>query len=84
MEVCGAHVYVVVGRVVFCVVVGQVGCSRPPVDIELALLDPVLQPVESHVDGLGAFLFNGVCQDTMACGIVGLEWCGWLWMAEFY
>ena len=81
MEVCGAHVDVVGGRMVFCVVVGQVGCSWSPVDVELALLDPVLQPVEAHVDGLGAFLFDGVCEDTMACGIVGLEWCGWLGMS---
>ena len=62
-------------------VVSKVSCRRSPIDVELALLDAILEPVEAHVDCLGAFLLDGVGEDASACCIVGLKWCCRLWVA---
>ena len=60
MEVCGAHIDVMGWGVVLHVTVSQIGCPWVPVDVEVSLLDSVFEPVESHVNGFGAFLFDGV------------------------
>jgi hypothetical protein len=41
-------------------VVGQIVGATPPVDEELALGDVVFDPVEAHVDGFSAALFDSV------------------------
>ena len=54
-------------RVMFCVIVGKVGYAWLPVDKELAAAGAVADPVEAHVDGFGALLFDGViCKSN--CG----------------
>ena len=47
-------------RVVFFVIVGQIGYAWLPVDEEMAAACVVVDPVEMHVDGFGALLFDGV------------------------
>ena len=47
-------------RVMFCVIVGQIGYAWLPVDEELAVAGAVADPVEAHVDGFGELLFDGV------------------------
>ena len=47
-------------RVMFCVIVGQIGYAWLPVDEELAAAGVVPDPVEAHVNGFGALLFDGV------------------------
>ena len=63
-------------------VVCFVGCSRFPEDMELLLADSIFQPVESHVDGLGMFHFDGVIGDSRGSVVVGLDRSGWLWVAH--
>ena len=55
-----AHEAVVRWTVMLGEVVGQVVASSSPVDDELALADMIFDPVESHVDGFGAALFDRV------------------------
>ena len=59
MQVSSAHAPVMGRRVVLGGVVGQIGGARAPVDVELALRLTVIEPVEAHVHGFGAALFDG-------------------------
>ena len=83
MEKIGTHEAVVGGRVVLGVVISKIGHPRLPVDKELPLVGPVLDPIKLHVDGLGSFLFDGVVCKTLSSGVVDLHGGGRLWMAHF-
>jgi hypothetical protein len=41
------------------------------VDDQLASIDAIIYPVESHADGLGAAQFDGSIDDAGGTGIVG-------------
>ena len=47
-------------------------------------MDTVSEPVEAHVNGLGAFLLDCVSEDTLGSCIVSLDGCGRLRVAEFF
>ena len=63
-------------------VVGQIVGTAAPVDKELALVDAVSDPVEAHVNGFGATLFDSVVCNAGGAGIVGLDGSGRLGMAH--
>ena len=52
MKVGRTHETVMTGRMMFRVVVAEVRAAGLPLDKELLLLGPILDPVEAHVDGL--------------------------------
>ena len=54
-----------------------------PEDVELALGCEIFEPIESHVDGFGLFLFNGACEDATCGDIVGFQWCRGLGVSQF-
>jgi hypothetical protein len=83
MEVARLHELVMCRRVKFGVVIGHVALSWSPINVEFSLLDPISDPVETHVDGMGALLLDVVVGNAAGSGIVGLDWHGWLWMAHF-
>ena len=60
MQVCRPHEALVSRRVMFCMIVGQIGYAWFAVDEELTADGAVADPVETHVDGFGALLFDGV------------------------
>jgi hypothetical protein len=64
-------------------VVGLIGFFRLSVDNELALVNPVADPVETHVHGFGSALLDRVVGDAFSAFVVGLDGCGRLWMTEF-
>lgn len=68
----------------FGVVVGKVFVALAPVDKEVALTDAVSYPIETHVHGLGAALFDGVVADAGGAGVVGLDGSGWLWVMHVF
>lgn len=41
-------------------------------EVELALLDPVPQPVETHVDGASSLLLTRAIDDAMGSSVVSL------------
>ena len=82
MQVGGSHPAMMSWGVVLGVIVSKVGGTRFPVDMVLALLDSVLEPVESHVNGFGATLLDCVVEDAVGTGIVNLERGGWLGMSK--
>ena len=60
MQVCRPHEEVMSRRVMFLVIVRQIGYAWLPVDEELAAAGAVTDPVETYVNGFGALLFDGV------------------------
>jgi hypothetical protein len=68
----------------FAEVVGFVATTFCPVNVKLALADAVADPVEAHVNGLGAFLFDGVVGDAGGGAVIGLYGGGRLGVAEFF
>jgi len=58
---------------VLCVVVGKIANVRLPLDDELAILDAILEPIETHVNGFGAFLFNRSIEDATGNTIVSCD-----------
>ena len=55
-----------------------------PVDVKLALADSVADPIETHIDCLGALLFDGVVGNAGSSAIVGNDGRGRLRMAELF
>ena len=51
-------------------VVGDICVSRGPRDVELALVNTVFEPVESHVNGFWATLFDGAVEDAIGGAVV--------------
>ena len=67
---------------VFGEIVGLVGRSRFPEDMELLLADTIFQPIESHVDCLRVFHLDGVIGNSGGGAIVGLDGSCWLRMSH--
>jgi hypothetical protein len=67
-------------RMMFGEIVGKVGAAWLPVHMEMALTDTVPHPIEAHVFGFGASLFDRVVDDSVSTGIVdfwiGVGGCG--------
>ena len=82
VEIGWAHETMVGGGMMLGVVVAKVLAPGSPVDLELALGGPILEPIESHVDGLGAFLLYCAVGKSDGSGVVNLHWSGWLRMPE--
>jgi hypothetical protein len=54
----------------------------PPVDGELALCNTIADPIEAHVNGFGASLFDSTVGDARRTGVVRLDGSGRLWMSH--
>mgnify|MGYP002809949774 CR=1 FL=1 len=54
-----------------------------PEDTELVLTCAVAEPVEAHIYGFGAALFDGAVGNAGGAAVVNLERCGRLRMAHF-
>jgi len=72
LEVGGSHGLMMFGRMVFGKIIGAIGVTRAPEDVELTLTGAVTNPIKSHVDGLGALLFDGVIDDAACSAVVHL------------
>jgi hypothetical protein len=57
-----------------------------PLQIELSLRDPVLEPVVAHVEGLGMFHAHGGMENAVSSRVVGFDRCPgwWLFVAHFF
>jgi len=69
------------------VVLGKIICpiggTWAPKDVELALLLAVTEPIEVHVHSLGMLLLDSAIGNPAGVVVVGLEWGGWLGVAQF-
>ncbi len=64
------HEPMVSGGVVLGKGSSEVVSSSSPVDNELTLVDPVSDPIKSHVNGLGTSLLDGVIGNASSTGIL--------------
>ena len=71
------------GAVVFCEVVAAVGRARAPVVSESILLVVVAEPPKTHVHGFCAAGQDVVGHNAQGSAIVGLDWGGGLFVAQF-
>ena len=78
-----AHVQVVLGRVVLGDIVGVAFGTGRRGHYELALVYPVGEPMEAHVDGFPPLGLRVVVDEADGSGVVNHYWCGWLGVAEF-
>ena len=54
----------------FCEIIRQVLKAWAPVNFELALFHPILDPIKAHVDCLGSFLFDCFVHDVVCSGVI--------------
>ena len=74
----------VVGRgMMFGEVVGTVCGAFAPVDLKLALAYAIADPVKTHVDRFGPFLFDSVSDNSTGGVIIGGHRGGWLRVPHF-
>ena len=67
----------------FGMIISQILGSRSPVNDKLALLGPILDPIKTHVNGLGSFLFYGAIGKYDSKSVVNLHWSGRLGIPHF-
>ena len=65
-------------------VVCDVFTTGAPINMELLLAHPVPDPMEAHVDGLGAAELHAAGGEADGGGVVDLDGGGWLGMAHFF
>ena len=71
------------GRMVFGEGIRAVEFGLAPINGKLPLLDTTANPIKTHVDGLGALLFDFVVGESFGSSVVGFQGSRWLWMTEF-
>ena len=81
VEIRGADCTMMRSWIMFSKTVGLVGGTSVPVSIKLTLANAIADPIETHVNSFGAFLFDRVVGDTGGGSVVSDEDCGWLRMA---
>ena len=82
MYVQSPHFPMIFGGVMFGEVVGFIVVFAPaPIDVKLALLHTVLDPIETHVNGFGASLFDSIIGNSFSACIVCLNGSGRLGVA---
>ena len=58
------------GRVMFCEVVGEVDFAWCPGYFKHFLRDAVLEPIKAHVDDLASFLLKSAVEDAVSGAVV--------------
>ena len=84
VKIGGAYGAMMRGRMVFGKVISFIENALFPVYKKLALADAVMNPIETHVDGFGALLFDTLVGNTSCSAVVSLDRGRWLRMAEFF
>jgi len=83
MEAQSTHASVNGRSKVLRVVVGKIANAGLPLDDELAIVDAILEPIETHVNGFGAFLFNSSIEDATGNTVVSCDDSGRLGPSHF-
>ena len=73
VEKVGSYKAVMDSGMVFGKVIGKIIHARSPVDQELPLAGPVLDPIKMHVNCLGSFLFDSFLGEALGSGVVDLH-----------
>ena len=84
MEIRETNVLVMGRWVMLGEIISLVEATAFPIDVKLTLSDTVSNPVKTHVDSFGSFLFDGVIGDAGSGAVVCLDGSRWLRMAKFF
>ena len=83
MKIGWPHLLVMRWGVMFGMIIYQILGSRSSVNDKLALLGPILDPIKTHVNSLGSFLFYGAIGESDSKSVVDLHGSGRLGMPHF-
>lgn len=83
LEVDIMHGTMMGSRMMLAEVIGKVKSTAIPVDMKMALLGTVLDPVESHGHSLGSFGFDSSLDNADGRSVITLYWCWTLRETEF-
>lgn len=50
-----------------------------PINVELILCYPILEPIKPNINGFGMALVHSGLDDTIHSVVISLEWGWWLW-----
>ena len=70
-------------RVMFGGVISKIFVAWAPSKCKLLLFNMIFDPVETHINGFGTFLFEVVVDDAVGGAVVGANQGGRLGMAKF-
>ena len=82
IQVDRSHSPVMRPWMMLCEIICQIVLTGNPSDIKLTLFLSVLEPIETHVNSLGAPLLDSPIQNPCCSLIVSLNWCRRLWMTH--
>ncbi len=83
MHIIQSDVLMSVSHVVFGWIVAQVFLTGLIIKFEVFLCCAIQQPEVSHLHCIGTFTFDCVIDNASGSGVVDVNGCRWLWMAEF-
>ena len=75
---------VVAGRMVFGVIIYQIGCTWTPIDKEVSLMRMVLYPIKVHVHGFGSSLSDAGVNNTSGGIVISADGGGRLRPSHFF
>ena len=76
------HCLMISRGVVFWDIVSNIICTWSPVNHELVLINPVSDPVESHIHFFATLLFHCAFKESNGCFIIKFHRSRWLWVAR--
>ena len=77
----GADRTMVCGWMMLSKKIGPIGNTAAPINVELTLANAIANPIETHVNSFGAFLFDRVVGDAGGGSVVSDDDRRWLRMA---
>ncbi len=83
MHIIRSDVLMGVSRVLFRWIVAQVFLTRLIIKFEVFLCFAIQQPEVTHLHCTAMLAFDCVIDDANSSGVVDVNGCRWLWMAEF-
>jgi hypothetical protein len=83
LKVVWSNAIVMRWRMMLSEIIAHIGVTRRPTYIELVLFNSVFDPVEYHVNCVGALLLDCVIDDAICCVVFSFEFCGIVFVAHF-
>ena len=83
MHIIRSDVLMNFSRVVYRCIVAQVFLTGLIIKFEVFLCFAIQQPEVLHINCTGSLVFDCVIDNANGSGVVNVNGCRWLWMAEF-
>ena len=77
-QIFSPHITMMCRRMMLSEIIRQIRLTRPPINLKLALLLSIQQPLESHIHRFSSFWSDSRVYYSFRCRVVSLDWCAWL------